>query len=244
MSHYMPPKDEASFLSHIIETDEDFGEETYTASRPPQYNNSNQAPGRALPSAPGAVPRTVLTTAASLADLALSQTSDARGRYPPSSYTESTGTVVANGASAVAGAAVTGGTPGLRLDLLFHINRDYNGAVQPLTERAVAALNHDFGQGPFNGNVAEWVRCRLHYPPSDPMDLSPYTLCHPRTWTVARTGSTVGSSWSMVSSTVLSLSQVGHVADDICAAGWQFDEVPAWPAGPAILDEDLILVMI
>ncbi|KAI0446700.1 hypothetical protein F4803DRAFT_448739 [Xylaria telfairii] len=212
MSHYVPSDDQVEFLSGISNTGEGFDEDGFTAVRPPQYNDSN------------CVPQT------DVQDLMLPEMQDAGHHYPASCDTDSTATILPGKAAATAAAAPT------RSYIFYHLNRDYNGAVEPLTEHAVAALNDDFRNGSYNGNVGEWVNGRSQFPPKDPMDLNLSVFRHPRT----RTASTLGSSWTIVSSTTPSGSQMEHVADDICAAGLQFADVPAFPMGHGLSDEDLI----
>ncbi|KAI0460061.1 hypothetical protein F5B21DRAFT_128879 [Xylaria acuta] len=213
MSHRLPSEDQAEFLSGIDNAGEEFDyQDAFTAGCPPQYHDSNQAP------------QTVVQ------DAMLSQMQGIRDHYPASCRTDSTATVLAD--KAVATATATQPRP----HIFYHVNRDYNGAAEPLTEEAVAALNDDFRNGSYNGNVGEWVRGRSQFPPSDPVDLNLSVLRNPRT----RTDSTLGSSWTVVSSTTPSGSQMEHVADVICAAGLQFADVPASPTGPTLLDEDFI----
>ncbi|KAI8948010.1 hypothetical protein F4801DRAFT_485854 [Xylaria longipes] len=189
-------------------------EDAFTAGRP-QYNDSN-------------LPQTVVQ------DLMLLQMQGSSDHYPASCRTDSTATILADKAAATA--AATSATTPTRDYILYHVNRDYNGAVEQLTEQAVAALNNDFRNGSYNGNVGEWVRDRSQFPPSDPVDLNLSVLRSPPT----RTDSTVGSSWTIISSATPSDSQEEYMADDICAAGGQFVDVPASPTGPTLSDEDCI----
>ncbi|KAH8165696.1 hypothetical protein CIB48_g2572 [Xylaria polymorpha] len=214
MSHYVPSDHQADFLSGISNAGEGFGEDAFTADRPPQYNDSNR------------VPQTVVQ------DLMLSEMQDVGDHYPASCDTDSTATVLPPIAAATTATATTA-TP-IRPHILYHVNRDYNGALEPLTEHAVAALNNDFRNGSYSGNVDEWVYGRSQCPPSDPEDLNMSVFRHPHT----RTDSTLGSSWTVVSSSTPSGSQMEHVADCICAAGLQFADVPAFPMGHDHYDGD------
>ncbi|KAI0192956.1 hypothetical protein EV127DRAFT_27721 [Xylaria flabelliformis] len=212
MSHYLSSEDQMEILSGLDNTDEAFNyEDAFTAGRPPQYNDSNH------------VPQTVVQ------DLMPSQMQGIRDYYPASCRTDSTATVLADKDTVTA-------TAPTRDYVLYHVNRNYEGDAEPLTEYAIAALNNDFNNRSYGGNVDEWVRGRSQFPPSDPVDLSMSVFRSPRT----RTDSTVGSSWTMVSSMTPSSSQTEHMADVICAAGLQFADVPAFPVGPTLLDKDLI----
>ncbi|TGJ88528.1 hypothetical protein E0Z10_g234 [Xylaria hypoxylon] len=239
MSNHMSPEERLELLSSISNTSGEF-EGNFTATRPPQYNDSNQPSGRFLHGGLSAVPRTLVTMSQAPQVPTPSQLEDVGQHYPSS---DSTGTVMADEVAAAAAAAFSQPRPGLdpvpRMHILFHINRDYNGAVLPLTERAVAALNHDFAHGSGNGNVDEWIHGRSQFSPADQMDPSMSVLRHPRTRTVTRTGSTVASSWSAISSSTLRVSLMGHVADDVCATGLQFADVSV-PIGNHLLDEDLM----
>ncbi|KAI1752056.1 hypothetical protein F4782DRAFT_167620 [Xylaria castorea] len=213
MSHQLPPEDQVEILSRLDNTDEEFDyEDAFTPGRPPQYNDNNQ------------VPQTVVQ------DLKLSQMQGTEDHYPASCRTDSTATVLADKAPPTATA-----TP-MREYIFYHVNRDYNGATEPLTEHAIAALDNDFRNGSYNGNVDEWARDRSQFPPSDPVDLNLSVFRSPR----SRTDSTVGSSWTIVSSATPSSSQTEHMADDIRAAGLQFADVPASPMDPTLLDKDLM----
>ncbi|KAI0546797.1 hypothetical protein F4679DRAFT_401692 [Xylaria curta] len=216
MSHYLSSEDQVEILSRLDDTDDAFGyEDAFTAGRPPQYNNSNQ------------VPQTVGQ------DIIPSQMQGTIDHYPTSCRTESTATVLAD-KDTVAATATATATP-TRDYILYHVNRNYEGDAEPLTEYAIAALNNDFHNRSYSGNVDEWVRGRSQFPPSDPVDLNMSVFRSPHT----RTDSTVGSSWTIVSMTSSS-SRAEHMADVICAAGLQFADVPAFPMGPTLLDKDLI----
>ncbi|KAI0468736.1 hypothetical protein F4859DRAFT_201119 [Xylaria cf. heliscus] len=219
MSHHIPLNHQVDLLSRINDAGEGLEyEDTFTADRPPQYNDSNQ------------VPQTVDQ------DLTTSQMQSIRDDgYPASCRTDSTSTILLG--QAAAGATVTPTRPYID----YHVNYDYSrvddGSAEPLTEQAIAALNNDFRNGWYNGNVGEWVRGRSQFSPSDPVDLNLSELCSPRTITE----STLGSSWTIVSlSTPHLSSQTEYGADVICAAGLQFADIPAFPMGPTLLDEDFI----
>ncbi|TRX97948.1 hypothetical protein FHL15_001158 [Xylaria flabelliformis] len=148
MSHYLSSEDQVEVLSHLDNTDETFDyDDAFTAGRPPQYNDSNH------------VPQTVVQ------DLMPSQMQGIRDHYPASCRTDSTATVLAD-KDAVTATAPT------RDYILYHVNRNYDGDAEPLTEYAIAALNNDFHNRSYSGNVDEWVRGRSQFPPSDPMDLN------------------------------------------------------------------------
>ncbi|KAI0805077.1 hypothetical protein GGR55DRAFT_656953 [Xylaria sp. FL0064] len=92
---------------------------------------------------------------------------------------------------------------------IFHINGNHNRAVHPLTEQAIATLNHDFAHGQFNGCVDEWI--------------------HSQTQTLAmlpnhRIGTGNELSWSIVSSSTLKSSPISPlpVEDLIIGCGSQY----------------------
>ncbi|KAI8631774.1 hypothetical protein F5Y19DRAFT_375854 [Xylariaceae sp. FL1651] len=236
MSQYISHNDQAHFLGKIGD-EWVYIEDNFTASRPPQYNDENLP--SMLPGGPGSVPRTVVTTGRSVC---MSQFRGALNRYAPSNHTDSTATVMADSAAAATTATLHDYYPCLRPNdqLLFHVNRNYNGAEQPLTEQAMAAHNNNLGGGSYTGDVGEWVKGGPPFSPEDLVSVNVSVLRGPRTRTVTRTGSTAGSSWIFVSSTAPSVSQVDYTAESICAAGLQFDDVPASACitGPNLLDED------
>ncbi|KAJ2977070.1 hypothetical protein NUW58_g7921 [Xylaria curta] len=124
-----------------FEEDAYFAEDTFTAGRPPQYNDNNQPPESMVPGAQGVVPR---DDAVTTQDRDPSHIPGIAENYPASCHTDSTTTLIADEAPAMTATTPTQACPGPRADILFLINRDYNVAVQPLTEGALAALNMDF----------------------------------------------------------------------------------------------------
>ncbi|KAF2968019.1 hypothetical protein GQX73_g5589 [Xylaria multiplex] len=121
--------------------------------------------------------------------------------------------------------------PTLRMDLQFYINFNYDGAVQPLTEQAIAAHNHNLASGSGNGNIVEWVNGHSQFLAADSKGLIMSTARHPRTQTATRTGSTVLSSWSVVSLSAPQVSMSAHGDDGVYAIGSQFADVSA-PTSP------------
>ncbi|KAI0818337.1 hypothetical protein GGR55DRAFT_71260 [Xylaria sp. FL0064] len=235
MSSHVSPKDQSDFLSVIGETNGDF-EDNYTAVRPPQYNVSNLPSGVSFPSSPSVpsgTPDNIVTAGQATGRPMSSQLEDAGQHYPASN---STATVTADevAAATLATQAIqapgTGPTP--RMHIFFHINRDYSGAVQPLTEHAVAALDHDFAHGSVNGYFAEWIRDRSQFPPAGRNISIPQKY---RTETATRTGS--DSSWSIISRSTIGSMQMEPWADAVCATGMQFAEVSA-PNRRGLLDEN------
>ncbi|KAI3343147.1 hypothetical protein F4824DRAFT_494937 [Ustulina deusta] len=226
MSSRTSPEDPFDFCSVAGDAGGEF-EDSFTAVRPPEYNNSDQPSRRSLPTGPSAAPQTGVTTSQAPGHILSSQLDDAGQHYPAS-----------NSAATVTGAEVAAATQATlpRLHILFHTNRDYNSALQPLTERAVAALNHDVAHGSGNGNVGEWIHGRSQFSPTDPMGINMSVLRNPPTGSATRTDSR--SSWSMISSSTLQPSQIENVADAVCATGQQFADVSA-PIGP-LLDEDCV----
>jgi hypothetical protein len=233
MSYHISPQDQFELLSRFSDySDDEISEGNFTPARPSQYNDQNQS--RTLPSTPSAVPRNLTMANEELVVLLL-QTLGGRYRYTPSYNTESMATVT------VDEAAATAAPTGLREHLLFHLNRDYDGAVQPLTERAIAALNDNFGTGSYNGNIGDWILGGPQPSPADLMSVNVSVLRSPPTQAMTRTGSSaVGSSWTVVSMSTPTVSQVDHTADSVCAVGLQFDNVAAHPNGPGLLDEDFV----
>ncbi|KAI3322176.1 hypothetical protein HD806DRAFT_139641 [Xylariaceae sp. AK1471] len=222
--------------SRTSDFEDDFIEDNFTADRPCQFNDEHLPTTFSSGPSPSVVPRTVLITDAALADLTLAQIKKA---YPLSCHTSSTATITAEKAAATTNASLQ-----VRKHVLFHTKRDYNGAgaVQPLTEWALAALNDDFRMRSYNGNIAEWIRGGPQFSPEDMVSVNMSVLRSPRTRTMTMTctGSTLGSSWSVISMSTPSVSQVDRVAESICAAGLQFDDVPASPTSLDLLDEDVV----
>ncbi|KAI0195460.1 hypothetical protein F4808DRAFT_330057 [Astrocystis sublimbata] len=191
-------------------SEESENEDAFTASRPPQYNNSNQ------------VPQTMM------GDRSSPETDDVGAPYSALSHTDSTETVQAGNATS---------TPApIRDHILHHINHDYDSEAVPLTEQAVATLDHALRNMSYGSDIGGWARARLQFPPSDPADLSLSLLRNPR----ERPDSTVCSSLSKVSSNTPSGSQEEQVAELISGAGLHLADVPPIPTGPDLLDEDLM----
>ncbi|KAI0533877.1 hypothetical protein GGR58DRAFT_87319 [Xylaria digitata] len=208
-------------------------EDNFTAARPPQYNGSNQPSGGFLPVGPSAVPRAILATGQ--ASEAISPQLQDAGQHYPASDSTGTGTVMADEVVAAIAAPLSQPPPNLhltpRMVLQFYINHDYDGAVQPLTEQAIAAHDYNIACGSGNSNVVEWINGGLQFPAVDSRSLSMSVFRHSRTQTATRTGSTVPSSWSVVSSSALQVSMSGHGDDGVRDTGSQFTDVsaPAYP---------------
>ncbi|KAI1307739.1 hypothetical protein F5Y03DRAFT_114904 [Xylaria venustula] len=235
MSNLMFSKDQLDLLSAVGEAGGN-DEGNYTTAHPPPYNDNNQPSGRSLPSGPSATPQTVMSTSQTPG-----QQLEGAGQHYPAS--DSSATVrpdeVASVTQALQDSLPQHGflyelVP--RMHILFHLDRDYNGGAQPLTERAIAALNYDFAHGSSNSNVEQWIHGRSQFS-SDPAGINMSILRSPRTETESRTGSK--SSFSMVSSSTVQPSQMEHVNFTVCAAGLQFADVSA-PAARQLLDEDCV----
>ncbi|KAK5630063.1 hypothetical protein RRF57_005778 [Xylaria bambusicola] len=205
-------------MSQIGQSAEDF-EDNHTFKRPPQLNLSTQPAGGSSPSSASSVSQAAVVTGQTPRCLASSQLKEAAQHYPAS---DSTATVMADEVAGATQAALPRLDPVVPAYILFHVNRDYNGAVQPLTEGAVAALNHSCTYS----SVPEWVQGRSQFFPGDQLglDMSELLPSRIRTSTAARTGSTVESSCTMVSrSTLKSMKTWG--SHEVCAAGLQFADV-------------------
>ncbi|KAI1176210.1 hypothetical protein F4777DRAFT_578259 [Nemania sp. FL0916] len=127
---------------------------------------------------------------------------------------------------------------GPRSYLEYYLNLEYNGAVQPLTEHALAALNDDFERHTWNGNIDAWVESQPpQFSSSSPMERTVSILRTRRSPTAVRTGSR--SSRATRPPPSLPHPRVEHVADFVSGAGFLFDDVAACPTGVALLDEDL-----
>ncbi|KAI0515195.1 hypothetical protein F5B22DRAFT_192195 [Xylaria bambusicola] len=205
-------------IPHLRESSVDF-EDNYTFDRPPQLNLSTQPAGGSSPNGASTVSQAAVITDQTPRRMASSQLEEAGQHYPAS---DSTATVMADEVAAATQAALPRLDPVVRAHILFHVNRDYNGAVQPLTEGAVAALNHDYAYS----SVAEWVQGRSQFSPADQLgfDMSNMLPSRIRTSTAARTGSTVESSCTMVSRSTLKSTKTWG-AHTVCAAGQQFEDV-------------------
>ncbi|KAI1124709.1 hypothetical protein F5Y10DRAFT_24103 [Nemania abortiva] len=202
-----------------VDADEGFSEGSFTPTRPPQYNDSNQPPKR---------------TASSLEE-----------GHSGSGRTATTPTIVGVGNETTPAtihttneASVPNQSPVLRAHILYHVNRDYDGAMQPLTERAVAALNNQVANETWNSNLGEWMGGGSHFWPASPTDINMSVLGRPQASTVAGTGTGSGPSWTIVPEPMLPASQAEHVGEVVSAAGDQFAQVSACPKGDGLLDED------
>ena len=226
MSDHFSPS-QFDLYSYMSEDAGDF-EDNYTVVRPPQFKLSTQSSGESSPSGSGALLKAAPATVQTPSRLASS--------YPAP---KSTATVMADEVAAATQAALPQlqprNSPAIPPRILYYVNRDYNEFVQPsLTEGAVAAFDHEYA----HRSVIEWVRGGSQFSPADQMESSVSELLVPaRTQTAARTGSTVESSWSKVSSPSLNSSQMGLALDDICATGVQFADVSA-PIANLLLEED------
>ncbi|KAI1366730.1 hypothetical protein F5Y08DRAFT_117304 [Xylaria arbuscula] len=233
MSGQSSPKFKSDPFSHISDDAGDF-EDNYTVVRPPQFKLSTQPFGESSSSGPSAIPQAAITTAQRPGHLMSSHSGDAVQHYPSS---DSTATARADAVAAATQASIprlqSGDVPTIRADILYQVNRDYDTFAQPsLTEGAVAALDHDYT----HRSVSEWVHGRSQFSPAEQMERSMSEFpVGARTQTATRTGSTVGSSWSLVS--LSTLSQMGYAVDYICGTGVQFADVSA-PAGNLLLEED------
>ncbi|KAI1485039.1 hypothetical protein F5X96DRAFT_661674 [Biscogniauxia mediterranea] len=129
-------------------------------------------------------------------------------------------------------------TPTPRKHLLYWINRDYDAPTERrLTEQAVDALNHDSLGG---GDIGEWIT-RGVYAVGRGAAASPGSAGggpntsvvvlghgpHSRVTLATTTGSSSGSRGSSSSHHHY---YHDRMAENVCAAGWQFDDVPAFPA--------------
>ncbi|KAI0428944.1 hypothetical protein F5Y09DRAFT_343153 [Xylaria sp. FL1042] len=209
-------------------------EDNYTAVRPPQYKDSNLPSGMSLSSGPSVTPENVVTRSQAPGRPTSSQGEDAPQHYPAS---DSTATVRADEVAATTQATqAPRRDPTPRAHILFYIDRDYNGATPPLTERALAAHNHYVAHASVNGHIDEWIRGRSQFSAADPVDINMSILRNDRTETATRCGSS--SSWSMISSSTLTPLQIEPVADVVCDTGVQFADVSA-PIGH-LLDEVLV----
>ncbi|KAI0970207.1 hypothetical protein F4678DRAFT_132875 [Xylaria arbuscula] len=226
MSNNMFSDAALDLVSAVGLTDGD-AENNHEAVYPLQYNNNDQLSGTSLPSGPSATPQTVITPSHTPG-----QQLEGAGQHYPAS--DSSATVRADEVASVTQALFQ---PVPRMHILFHLDRDYDGGAQPLTKRAIAALNYDFAHGSGNSNVEEWIHGRSQFSSTDSAGINMSILRSPRTETETRTGSQ--SSFSMVSSSTVRPSQMEHVDVTLRAAGLQFADVSA-PVTRQLLDEDCV----
>ncbi|KAI1261777.1 hypothetical protein F5Y18DRAFT_430804 [Xylariaceae sp. FL1019] len=235
MSEDMNPNEQNNVFSHNgADADWDMSEDTFTASRPPQYRTQNN---NVSPHGSAAVPR-YLNNAFWQYYMRYERGVDPRSDV--ASHTESTVTITADQAEATVAAAVPRNLSpysiiprGPRSHVVWHATRDYNGTLQPLTEYAIAALNHSFEES--YGDVKQWVDNQRSFSLEEPMtaDLS---MLDTRSNVTTCTESTAGfSSWTVVSSTDDAMPS--HMDDDLRNAGAEFDDVPAC-TNLDLMDED------
>ncbi|KAI1335677.1 hypothetical protein F5Y15DRAFT_243852 [Xylariaceae sp. FL0016] len=202
--------------------------DNYTAERPPHLNLTNVP---SVTTAAAATPRTLpgslntcigsrtgseLDVASSIRDYAHSSLSGATGK------TDST---------------IKGDEGGLiRSHLLYYINRNYDGGADSLTKRAKDALDNTYTPYTHGKDIDEWIQegCFQACPPKDASVLGASTVVH---GSRSHTSRTTGS-WSIVSS-VHSQPRADRTSEWVAAAGWQFDDAPAYPRGRILPDEDL-----
>ncbi|KAI0146873.1 hypothetical protein GGR57DRAFT_506317 [Xylariaceae sp. FL1272] len=236
MSHNMNPNEQNNLFSRngiTTETDWDTTEDTFTATRPPQYKTQKYLPL----TGPATVPRFVVTDGL---QFYLNKQNGCRPYSDATSHTDSTPTITADEAVAAAATVLPRRhypaenlARGPRNHVLWHATRNYDGTLQPLTELAIAALNHSF-RDTYTGNVDQWVddQCPLAL---EHMSIG-LSLLEARSGVTTRTESTAGSSsWTVVSST-LGVAP-SHMDDDLRNAGAEFDDVPAC-INSDLMDED------
>ncbi|KAJ8109672.1 hypothetical protein ONZ43_g6069 [Nemania bipapillata] len=202
------------------EADTGFIEDSFTSTRPPQRNSSNEHPTRAL--------------------------SDAGEGHSTSGHTQSTLTVCDGETIQVSTPmpnAVALGThshshsPAIRPHISYVASFDYQNAEQRLTEDAKAAHDHHCFSGLGYSNIEGWLGGQPRFLQADPTNLS---ICrHPRTQTVAGTGTGSGSSWTIVSAQASLTPQMADMGETLYAVGGQFEEATYSP-DPIISDEGLV----
>ncbi|KAH9998054.1 hypothetical protein F4779DRAFT_169523 [Xylariaceae sp. FL0662B] len=163
---------------------------------------------------------------------------DTEGNYTPSSDSVNTESTLKSGDPFVNRPLIR---PRTYLD--FCLNRNYDGAAQPLTEQAIAAFNHSNNTQRFDGSVSDWlpglglglgIRC----PADVAADLSSNKLMPPGPR--SHTTKTSDSSWSKLSP-ALSYYDRDHIAEQIQDVGGQFDITanPNTVLARNIRDEDM-----
>ncbi|KAI0596661.1 hypothetical protein F4775DRAFT_289626 [Biscogniauxia sp. FL1348] len=231
--HNNSPTSQGGSFSALLDSDEGLVDarhytSNFTRNRPPHRNDRN------LSSSQYNGPMTDSSNAAN-DDLATGKGSihnlqGYAGSAP--STTESTAATTVKGDAG----AVVAETPKPRKHLLYWINRDYDAPAERLTEQAVDALNH----GTVGGDIGEWVTKGVYVvgrasPEPGGPDTSVGVLgrgTHSRVTTA--TGSS-GSKGPCSSSHYYH--HLDRMAENVCAAGWQFDDVPAFPARLADIDD-------
>jgi hypothetical protein len=120
--------------------------------------------------------------------------------------------------------------------LAFALTRVYDGTPQPLTEHAVKALDKETLASRCTADVSAWLQgdtCAV--PLQHTIDLSISMARAPHTRSHATTHNT-GSSWTFVSPC---RSLVDRTAENVCAAGLQFDDISApYGAGSSLRLDD------
>ncbi|KAI1496595.1 hypothetical protein F5X99DRAFT_63854 [Biscogniauxia marginata] len=220
--------DHSDTVSGSLEPDERFDDDqhytsNFTRNRPPHLNDSNF---------PSTQINGIMTDPSHVANDGLAAN---RGniynpqRYAPSPQSATDGTNAA--------------AMGVRNYLQYFINQNYDGTIQPLTEQAVDALNHCHRLGSHaggGGNISEWVNGGVFAAAEagGPASAIGASISMLRDGPRSRlTMTTTGSSRSMGSAA--RHSHLDCIAENVCAAGWQFDDMPAYPARLDIGDEDI-----
>jgi len=235
MSQHTSSSAQSEFLSRMSDWEDVFGEGYFTADRPPQYNNTNLPSSLPVPaSGTNAVPRTLPDTGLEYAFAQI------HNQYAQSWHTNSSATVTADQAAATAASAAV--SIPLRRHLGFYINRDYYGDIQQpqqLTESAVEALNNEIAMSSYPAFVTDWISDSPHHTrPADVTSVDVSLRRNPRTESAQHTTSTVGSSWTVVSTSAQLHHHASELEHNVCAAGLQFLDVAAPREGPLIVDED------
>ncbi|EMR63014.1 hypothetical protein UCREL1_10045 [Eutypa lata UCREL1] len=200
-------------------------EPPHTRNRPPNLKESNFSP--ADMTGPVAGPQSIHSSHSSLsASSACGRQRLATTSNPDSENTDSTVKAV-NGVKERD--AVTPSVP----DRLFSvINHDFDcgheGAIKPLTEQAMRALNYEYSARPCPYDLSAWVNAgQLPFGGQDqPLDLSSSMMMpesHARTVITSGTS----SSWDMVTAPTVQSSD--PIAEDVCATGHQFADCSKIP---------------
>ncbi|KAI5918308.1 hypothetical protein F4810DRAFT_599039 [Camillea tinctor] len=235
------PTHEGDSFSALLDSNEgpvDAGHYTsnFTRQRPPYLNGENTSSSQT---------NGPMTDSSNVANDGLAtgrgNVYNPRGYAPSAQSTESTSATMPANGDAAARASM------LRGHVRYWVERDYyTTTMQPLTEQAVDALNHDYrttshlGSGKRRGDIRGWIDTGIfavaeaNPPGSTGLDSSIIVVGHSSHSRVTLATTAAASSHSNGTSS----SHLERMSENVCAAGWQFEHVPAYPAHLNIDDAD------
>jgi hypothetical protein len=230
----------SSYSGQFLETSWEFFDEgphysyhdpSHTRGRPPHLNERNFASAQA-----GRYSAESMNTPSALRPISLRP----KNAYAISNDTPSAGSEVTDITLKISNAVAkeasrpTTPVPVIADNVNYWATRNYDGSAQPLTKSAMKALEYETSTTRQTDSIPGWLQGQSYsYQKPKFADVS---VSAKRSY---RAGSQMtyatGFSWTMVSSQ----SHFDHTDENVCAAGYQFDDVSYPPHSQALdIDED------